>query len=190
MQPGAPGGPQGLEHFRPYLRLLAQLQLGPGLRGKLDPSDLVQQTLLQAHQALDQFRGQTAAEQAAWLRRILAHTLADALCRFQAGARDVAVERSLQEAVEQSSSRLEAWLVAEQSSPEEQAMRQEQLLGLAAALGRLPWDQRRAVELRHLGGCTLAEVAGQMGRSKEAVAKLLLRGLARLRRLLNGPAKE
>jgi RNA polymerase sigma-70 factor (ECF subfamily) len=164
--------------------------LNARLQGKLDPSDVVQETLLKAHQGLDGFRGRTDAEMAAWLRTILANTLADALRRFQAGARDVGLEMSLKEAVEQSSARLEAWLVAEQSSPQERAIHQEQLVALAEALAQLPEDQRRAVELRHLGGCTVGEVAEQMGRSKEAVAKLLLRGVARLRQILDGPDKE
>src|SRR5205823_5434891 len=97
---------------------------------------------------------------------------------------DVAREFSLEAAVEASSSRLEAWLAADQSSPSQQAMRQEQLLALANALTQLPADQRQAVELHHLQGCPLAEVAGHMGRSKGAVAALLFRGLQSLRRLM------
>jgi RNA polymerase sigma-70 factor (ECF subfamily) len=151
---------------------------------------VVQETLLKAHQALGQFRGRTETELAGWLRAILAHTLADALRRYQTGTRAVAQERSLQAALEESLSRLEAWLVADQSSVPEQAARQEQLLRLAEALARLPEDQRRAVELRHLRGGTVGLVAEQMGRSKEAVAKLLLRGVARLRQLLENPTGD
>jgi RNA polymerase sigma-70 factor (ECF subfamily) len=181
--------PRPLEHYRPYLHLLARLQLDVRLQAKIDPSDVVQETLLKAHQSLGQFRGRSEAEMAGWLRAILAHTLADGLRRYQAGARDVGQERSLQAALEESSSRLEAWLVADQSPPPEQAARQEQLHRLAEALAQLPEDQRRAVELRHLRGGTVGEVAEQMGRSKEAVAKLLLRGVARLRQLLTDPTE-
>ncbi|MFO0842987.1 MAG: sigma-70 family RNA polymerase sigma factor [Gemmataceae bacterium] len=180
-----PDGPrESLERYRGYLRLLAGSQLGPQLQGKIDPSDVVQETLLKALQAQDQFCWQGDAETAGWLRRILANTLTDTLRRFQTGARDVNLERSLQSALEESSARLEAWLAGEQSSPDLRAVRQEQLVRLAEELDRLPPDQRQAVELRYLHGCRVAEVARRMGRSKEAVAKLLLRGVARLRERL------
>jgi RNA polymerase sigma-70 factor (ECF subfamily) len=172
-----PGG-QRLENFRDYLRLLARLQLDPRLQGKLDPSDLVQQTLLKAHRSLDQFRGQSDEELAGWLRRILANTLTDAVRKFQ---RELDAERPLVEALEESSARLEAWLAENGSSPSARAVRNEEVLRLAGALARLPDDQRQAVELRYLKNASLAEIAEAVGRTEAAVAGLLRRGLQKLR---------
>jgi RNA polymerase sigma-70 factor, ECF subfamily len=173
-----------LARFWDYLHLLARLQLDPRLQGKVDLSGVVQQTLLEAHRAGEQFGRMTEAQQTAWLRKALAHNLTDVVRKLSTRGRDVARERSLEAALEESSSRLEAWLAADQPGPGEQAIRNEQLLRLAQALGRLPEDQRRAVELHHLKGCSLAELAGQMGRSKGAVAKLLYRGMEKLHGLL------
>jgi RNA polymerase sigma-70 factor (ECF subfamily) len=100
--------------------------------------------------------------------------------------RDATLERSLDRALKDSSSRLESWLADEQSSPSMRAERNEQLLALASALGQLPPEQRTAVELRHLHGSSLEEIARQLGRSREATAKLVFRGLKRLRELLDG----
>jgi RNA polymerase sigma-70 factor (ECF subfamily) len=172
-----------LEQFRDYLRLLARQQLDPRLYGKFDPSDVVQQTLLEAHQALPQFRGQSQGELAAYLRRILAHNLTDALRRFGAAARNVDLEKGL----EASSVRLEALLAADQSSPSQQAMKHEQLQHLARALAQLPDDQRVAVELRHLHGCSVADIGEQLGRSETAVGGLLRRGLKKLREIMHDP---
>jgi RNA polymerase sigma-70 factor (ECF subfamily) len=173
-----------LEQCRPYLHLLARLQLDGRLRSKLDASDVVQQTLLRAHQSLHQFRGREDAEFRAWLRQILANTLAEAARRFGAEARDIGRERSLEAQLNESSVRLEAWAAAGQPSPSQHAAREEQLLRLAGALAGLPDDQRRAVELHHLLGLSVAEVGERIGRTRAAVVGLLFRGLKRLRQLL------
>jgi RNA polymerase sigma-70 factor (ECF subfamily) len=173
-----------LERYVDYLRLLARLQLGARLQGHLEPSDVVQQTLLEAQQRLHQFRGGTEAEMAGWLRQILAHNLADALRALGRAKRDVSRERSLEAALEASSCRLQAWLAAEQSSPSQQAERHEQGVRLAQALATLPEPQREAVVLRHFEGWPLADIARHLGRTQAAVVGLLQRGLKGLRAFL------
>lgn len=175
---------ESLERYRDYLKLLTRLQLPPRLRSKVDPSDVVQETLLKAYQNLEQFRGRGDAELAAWLRRILANSLVDAARQFRGAKRDVGRERSLEASIEQSSARLDTLLNPEQSSPSGRAIRQEEMLDVAAALAQLPEDQRSVVELHHLQGCSVAQVAECLGRTERAVAGLLRRGLKSLRELL------
>ncbi len=172
---------RSLEEYWEYLRLLARLQLNPSLRGKLDPSDIVQETMLRAHANKEQFRGQTNAEQAAWLRRILANQLTDAARRFGSVGRETDREQPLEDAVDDSAARLEAWLVLDTPRPDQRVVHHEDLLRMAGALAQLPDDQRIALELKYLQGLSLEDVAGQMGRSKGAVAGLLHRGVIGLR---------
>jgi RNA polymerase sigma-70 factor (ECF subfamily) len=181
---------RSLERYREYLRLLARLQIDPRLRGKMDASDIVQQTLLHAHEKRQQFRGQTDGELAGWLRQILVNELAQSLRHFGRRQRDVGLERSLGAAIDQSSARLERWLAADESGPDAKAARHEQLIRLAAALAELPDDQRLAVEMRHLQGSAVADISRVMGRTEAAVTGLLRRGLERLRLMLAEPADE
>jgi RNA polymerase sigma-70 factor, ECF subfamily len=169
------------DRFREYLRLLARLQLNPRMQRKLDPSDVVQQTLLEAFQNRDQFRGRTDAERAGWLRQILARNLADALRAFGREKRDLDRERSLEEALRASSVRLEGWLATKDASPSEQAEQHEHALRLAIALAGLPAGQREALVLQYWYGWTLAEIGVQLDRTPAAVAGLLKRGLKKLR---------
>jgi len=173
-----------LENYREYLRMFARLHLDRRLQGKLDPSDVVQQTMLEAYQGLAEFRGEGPAQKAAWLRQILARNLANAVRDLGRAKRDIGRERSLEAALENSSLRVQAWLAAEQSSPSQQAARQEDVIRLAEALARLPEPQREAVFLRHMQDYSLADIARQLNRSKAAVAGLLHRGLEQLRVLL------
>jgi RNA polymerase sigma-70 factor (ECF subfamily) len=176
-----------VERYRSYLRMLARLQLDVRLQSKLDASDVVQQTLMKAHERIGQFRGQTEAERMAWLRQILTNTLADALRKFGADRRDIGRERSLEAALEASSARIEAWLAADASSPSQHAIRHEQMLRLAGALAELPEDQRAALEMRHLQGLSVAAIGQNLGRSKRAVVGLIFRGMKKLRALLEDP---
>src|SRR5262245_40490046 len=131
MQTNDSSGIAEIERFREYLNLLARLHLDRRLQGKVDLSGVVQQTLLEAYQAMSQFKEQSEQNQAAWLRQILANNLKDEVRKFTTAARDIEREFPLERALEQSSARLEAWLAADQSSPSEHAVRQEQLLALA-----------------------------------------------------------
>lgn len=182
MSSEAGGAARPLEAYRDYLRLLARLQIDPRLRGRLDPSDVAQQTLLIAHEKRDQFRGQSDAELAAWLRAILATTLAQQMRRFRKHRAEQA--RSLEQALEQSSARLDAWLAQDESTPGEKAAKYEQLAVLAAALAHLSEDQRTAVELHHFHGLTVPEVARRMDKTVASVTGLLYRGGKALRQHL------
>ncbi len=178
---------RAIEDYREYLRLLVRVQLGSRLRAKLDASDVVQQAILHAHERRAQFRGETEGEWLAWLRAILANALTTEFRRFDAQARDLIRERSLDADLERSSSRLESLLAADLTSPSERAIRDEELRRLAEAIGGLPDDQRRVIELHYLNGLAVAEVADRIGRSRPAVVGLLFRALKRLRRTLRDP---
>jgi RNA polymerase sigma-70 factor (ECF subfamily) len=172
-----------LERFRCYLLLLARQHWDARLQGRFEPSDLVQQTLLEAHQRWAHFRGSSDAELAGWLRQILAHNLADAFRYIGRAKSDVNLERSLEVLLEESSARLQCF-AAEQSSPSQKAALNEELARLADNLEQLPEEQREAVTLHHLQGLSLAELARRMGRSEDSVAGLLRRALRTLRQVM------
>jgi RNA polymerase sigma-70 factor (ECF subfamily) len=178
---------QLLECYRSYLSLLARVQIGQRLQGKVDAADLVQETFLEAHRHFAQFRGAGEGELVAWFRQILAGVLANLVRRFyHTRRRDVRLERELADALDESSRALGRSLAAPGSTPSQRAARREQVLLLVEALARLPEDYREVIILHHLEGLSFPEVAGRMGRSVDSVKNLWARGLAQLRRLLGG----
>jgi RNA polymerase sigma-70 factor (ECF subfamily) len=180
---------QLLEQYRNYLSLLARLQIGRRLQGKVDEADMVQETFLEAHRQFGRFRGDTEAELTAWLRTILAGVLLHLVRRFfGTQRRDVRLERELADELDQSSRYLDRGLVASESSPSQRAARREQAVLLADALNQLPTDYREVLILRHLEGLTFPEVAARMRRTVDSVEKLWVRALPKLRRVLGGPA--
>src|SRR4051812_196447 len=167
----------GFERFRPYLMLLARSRVDPRLRDPVDVSGIIQQTFLEAHQKLDQFRGTGDRQLAGWLRQILAHNLSDALRGFGAAKRRADRQRSLEHDLEKSSARMRAFLAADQSSPSQHLQDEERAVRLANALADLPEAQREALVLQHWQGMSLSDIAAHTGRSPAAVAGLLKRGL-------------
>jgi RNA polymerase sigma-70 factor (ECF subfamily) len=174
-----------LELYRSYLALLARLQIGRRLQGKVDAADLVQETFLEAHRNFVHFQGGTEGELVSWLRHILAGHLAMLVRRYLGTRRrDVRLERELAFELDESSRVLNQCLVAPQSTPSQQAARREQAVLLANALGRLPEDYREVIILRHLEELSFPEVARRMDRTLNSVKNLWARALGRLRRLL------
>ncbi len=178
-----------LDLYRRYLGLLARVQIGQHLQGKVDASDIVQETFLEAHRNFARFRGTSEAELVSWLRQILAANLTDVLRRYLGTqGRDVRLEREIADGLDRSTVLLDGGLIAPGSSPSQQASRREQSGLLADSLAQLPEDYREVLVLRHLEGLTFPEVARRMDRSLDSVEKLWMRGLARLREVM-GAAK-
>lgn len=157
-----------LEAHRSWLGLVAWAGLAPALRGKVDVSGVVQVTLAEACQ-LETSEG----DERALLRRLLARNLGDEIRKARAakrgGGHDVA---------------LAADVADEGPSPESQVARAEQLDRLAVALEAIPEAQRQAIASHYLANLPVAEVARQMGKTVPAVAGLLFRGLAAMRRAM------
>jgi RNA polymerase sigma-70 factor (ECF subfamily) len=182
---GVPVNKWQLERYLPLLNILARrLWRDPRLRVRCSPSELVQDTYVNALEALPTFHGQCEAELVKWLRVILTRLLIDRYDYEHAEKRDVDREEEIRRCVEESSYHLFEHAAKNQASPSEDAVRREQLRQLAAALEQLPEDWREAVTLKDVWGDSKAEIARQMERSEKAVDGLLLRGRRRLRELL------
>lgn len=174
-----------LQLYCNYLKLMATTQLDQKLRRRLSPSDVVQETLFEAHRDFRQFRGSSEGEFLAWLRRILVNNLARMVERHVlAEKRDVRREVSLEAmgaSLEKSTARLVAVLAAENTSPSSNAVSHEHALALADELQKLSADYRDVIVLRHLEGLPFNDVAERMGRSPGAVRMLWMRSIAQLR---------
>jgi RNA polymerase sigma-70 factor (ECF subfamily) len=177
-----------LATYRNYLRLLASTCLDPALRAKTDPSDVVQETLLEAHRDYQQFRGATEQEWTAWLRKILARNLADVRKHYAYAARQVGRERSLEATLTKSSAALRTLVAAPGPSPSQGAQRREMTVALADALARLDPEDQEVVILRSLRELEWSEVGRIMQRTADAARMLWTRALERLGDALQGHA--
>jgi RNA polymerase sigma-70 factor (ECF subfamily) len=184
--PGALGAL--LELYRNYLRILARSQLTPEVLPRATPSDVVQDTFLEAYRDFVQFRGHTPAEFVAWLRRILVRNIARLVEHHViAQKRDVRKEVSLDaiaRAFEQSSCRLDQVLGTAVPSQSGRAESSERAALVADHMAKLPSQYRDVLVLRHLEELSFDEVGQRMGRTAAATRMLWLRAIDRLRQSL------
>src|SRR5262245_56640569 len=172
-----------LDYYRPYLRLLARLQVAARLQKEVDASDVVQETFLDAARDFARFRGSTDAEFVAWLKSLLAANIADAHRRFLGTQkRNVLLESEALELLDQSSAMVDQRMLARVDSPSSSASRREQAIRLAAALEQLRPAYYEVILLHHFQGMEFRQVADQLGRSLHSVKNLWMRALIALKR--------
>jgi RNA polymerase sigma-70 factor (ECF subfamily) len=175
-----------LDSHRNYLRLLAASCLHREMRGKADPSDVVQETLLKVHENFHQFRGTTELEWMAWLRRILVRNLTDFQKGFQRHRRNVARERSLESDVDRSSAMLRNMIPAVGPSPSQEAQRRESAALVADAIAELEPEDSEVIILRSLHELDWNAIGEKTGRSPDAARMLWARAMQRVGGLLKG----
>jgi RNA polymerase sigma-70 factor (ECF subfamily) len=163
-----------IDRYLPFIRMrVRQLELDPRLRGRLGESDLVNDAVVKALAGWDGRRGQTEGELLRWLQAVVHDACVDAIRFHTAGKRDVARERVLEAARNESSASIREYLAAATSSPSKHAMRHEALLRLAGAVDALPGDQRDVVILHYLLGAKVADIADRVGKPEGTVGYLL-----------------
>jgi RNA polymerase sigma-70 factor (subfamily 1) len=175
---------QTLEEFRAYLETLTFIQIDPRLRSKFSMSDIIQNTLLEAWRDLERIETLDTEGRKRWLRKMLVNNLLEQISYWRRQVRDAHRERELETAATESWCRLQKWQAAEDSSPSNQAARQEEALRLLEALSKLEMREREALILQKYHGWTLAQIAEHLNCTRGAVAGLHARGLKHLRRLL------
>ncbi len=177
--------PEIVAKYEPYLRMLARTRMRRAYQAKLGASDLVQQAMLQAVQAFDQFRGQTEEELMAWLRQILARHLCHVDRDLHRDKRDIRREHSMEQQLAASSMRIRNLLAGDGATPSQNVMLGEHVMRLADAIDRLPESQGESIRLHYIEGLKLSEVAEQLGKTSGSVAGLMHRGMKTLRSQLD-----
>jgi RNA polymerase sigma-70 factor, ECF subfamily len=179
MKPAAKLLETRIQELRPVLLTLAEALISPALRVELDASDLVQQTLMEAHQQSRELASFDDGPFFSWLRTALRHNVLDAV-KHLSTQKNNAARRVRVSNIEDSFVRLEELLVADDTSPSEIVQRNEQTAQLLAAIQGLTSNQREAVILKHLRGLSLQQVAKELSLSESATAGLLHRGRKQL----------
>ena len=174
--------------LRGYLKARAQERIDGQLRVKVSPSDVVQETLLEAYRAFDTFRGGSRAELVVWLQGILNHRVKTANRTFRGTSK-----RNINREVPlwlRDDSAFEIGVEARHQSPSSNAIEQEERERLAAALSQLSPRHEQVIRLRNELKLSFNEVGTALGCSDDAAQKLWTRAVHRLSLLLNHESRK
>lgn len=168
-----------LGEYHAWLKVLALAQIPVDLRGRIDPSDIVQQTICEAISDLPKHRGKTKSEFMGWLRSMLRFHLIDAF-RAMKFAPKVSIDASLG----MTDDGMNRMLQANITSVDRHAIREEQSIALAKLLAYLSPSQAEAIVLKHCQGMSVDQICRHMNKTPDAVGGLLRHGMRKLRELM------
>ncbi len=174
-----------LESCRAYLLLIANQEVAADLQAKVGPSDLVQETFLEAGKDFVGFRGKGREELLAWLKGILRNNLANMRRHYRdTGKRHVEREISLTDTMH---GQMLKGLAAPGETPSDFLIGKEEDEALERAIDQLPADYRQVIRWKKDDGCSYEEMGRRLGRSAEAARKLHDRAVDLLAELLEPP---
>jgi RNA polymerase sigma-70 factor (ECF subfamily) len=168
-----------LQHCRAYLLQIANAEVPLDLSVRIAPSDLVQETFVDAYRCFEQFRGTTEAELRGWLRRMLLRNIADARRFFDAQKRQTTGLVSIH------GSNASEHGADGRTSPSSLVMRGERSEEIREAMDRLPDEFRLVMKLRYFEGMSLEGIAEQLGKSRSSIKRMWFRGIEKLADLLH-----
>jgi RNA polymerase sigma-70 factor (ECF subfamily) len=172
---------QLLESCRNYLLLLARQEMPSDIKGKLSPSDVVQESCVEAAWGVAGFNGQTRQALLGWLRQIVLHNLADQQRWHRREKRDVGRETPLED-IRRCEQGIE--LPSDHTSPSGRIQAEESFQSLHRAVSQLPEEYRLVIMMHHREGLSFEDIAQRMERSVDAVRKLWYRAVRQLRAVL------
>ena len=174
-----------LKNYFRYLNSLSEGQIDPRVRQRVSPSDIVQETLLEAHRDFKSFVGTSLEEFTGWLRKILFNNLSTAIeSHLLTAKRDIRRQRSLNQQNNDNSrifGDMEQIINASATSPSAPLNSDESVKQLMMAIGRLPAAYRQVIELRHFEGMSFAEIAVRLDRTSGATRMLWMRAVEKLK---------
>jgi RNA polymerase sigma-70 factor, ECF subfamily len=171
-----------LEQYRDYLRRMVTVRLDRRLAPRIDASDVVQEALVEADRRLDGYLREQPVPFYAWLRQIAGDRIIDAhRLHVASQKRSVTREDAGYELPDESSFALARCLFADDTSPSNRLIRQEDQEEIRRAIDALPPKDREVLVMRHLEQLSTAEIAATLGVAEGTVKVRLLRALVRLR---------